>query len=301
MTAAATMTSTGRSIGMAVTLGAALALAINNVTMPFVYASGWNAQSVVLTRFGLSILVIAAVVAISGRRLSMPGRDVGHAFGSGIAVAIGAIGLLGSFQFIPVSLAIVIIYTNPVLIAVMLSIWHRRLPSLLQFACLVTAFAGVAIAIGIDELSLDPRGIALALMSSVSFAFSFAWNSVKLRHADAMVVTLLMVISGGVATAAFVLASGSYVAPMSVVGWLLFLIPACCFTFGMLGMYEGVKRIGGGPAGMLMNLEPVFTVVLAPFVLGETLTPMHIAGGILVIGSVYVSERWGARQSETRP
>jgi drug/metabolite transporter (DMT)-like permease len=291
MTAGATTLPAGRTLGISVTLAAALALAINNVSMPYVYHAGWNAQSVALVRFIFATAVVALALVVWGRSLRLAGRDAGHAIGSGLTVAIGALGLLGSFQFIPVSLAIVIVYTNPVLTAVMLSLWHRRWPSLLQIACLVVAFFGVAIAIGIDNLMLDPRGIILALMGAFGFALSFAWNSAKLRHADAMAVTLHMVFAGGVATAVYVLLSESGQFPPEARGWLLFLIPAVCFTFAMLGMYEGVKRIGGAPAAMLMNLEPVLTVALAPLVLSETLTPMHVAGGLLVIAAVYVSER----------
>lgn len=294
MTAGPSPVATGRSVGMAVTLAAAFALALNNVALPFVYKSGWNAQSVVLFRFVFSSMVLGLVLLAWGRGFRLAGRDIGHAMGSGVAVAIGAVGLLGSFQFIPVSLAIVIVYTNPVLTAVMLAIWHRRPPSRLQVICLVVAFAGVAIATGVGDVSLDPRGIALAIMSSVGFSFSFAWNSVKLRAADATIVTFYMVVAGGIATAAFVLLSGTLSLPASSTGWLLVLIPACCFSFAMFGMYEGVRRIGGAPAAMLMNLEPVMTIALAPFVLGEHLTTMHIIGGLLVIGAVYVSERRGA-------
>ncbi|MFO1172270.1 MAG: DMT family transporter [Hyphomicrobiaceae bacterium] len=293
MTAGTSTLSTGRSVGMAVTLAAALALAINNVTLPFVYKSGWNAQSVVLFRFIFSSTALGLVLLLGGRGFALSRRDIAHAMGSGVAVAIGAIGLLGSFQFIPVSLAIVVVYTNPVLTAVMLAIWHRHPPSFLQIVCLIVAFAGVAVATGIGDVTLDPRGIALAIMSAIGFSFSFAWNSVKLRAADAMTVTFYMVIAGGIATAAFVLLSGTLSLPAVTYGWLLFLIPACCFSFAMFGMYEGVRRIGGAPAAMLMNLEPVMTIALAPFVLGEHLTAMHIIGGLLVIGAVYVSERSG--------
>lgn len=293
--------STGRAIGMVVTLAAAFALAINNMSLPFVYQSGWNAQSVVLVRFIFSTAVWALVLVVSGLGFRLPVREAGHAMGSGVAVAVGAVGLLGSFQFIPVSLAIVIIYTNPVLTALMLSIWQRRAPSLVQVVCLLVAFAGVAIATGIGDVELDPRGIALALMSSVAFAFSFAWNGVKLRGADARIVTFYMVTAGAFAMVAFMLASRTLSLPEAPIGWLLFLIPACTFTFAMFGMYEGVKRIGGAPAAMLMNLEPVMTIALAPFVLGEHLTAMHILGGLLVIGAVVVSELAGSKESETAP
>ncbi len=294
MTAGATFGPAGRSLGMAVTLAAALALAINNVSLPHVYQSGWNAQSVALARFMVAFAVVALTLIVTRRGFRLPGRDTWHALGSGAAVAIGAFGLLGSFQYIPVSLSIVIVYTYPVLTAVMLSLWHRQPPSLVQIVCLVIAFAGVAIATGIDGGSLDPRGLALALLSAAGFSFSFAWNSAKLRAADAMVVTFYMVASGGVVMAAFVLGSATLQVPDMARGWLLLLIPASCFTIAMLGMFEGVKCIGGSAAAMLMNLEPVFTVAFAPFVLGERLTVLHIAGGLLVIAAVCVSEWAGA-------
>lgn len=294
MTAATSIPASGRTMGMAVTLAAALALGFNNVTLPHVYAAGWNSQSVVLGRFVFTTIVVFLALLVTGRSMLLSGRETGHAIGSGAAIAAGAVGLLGSFQYIPVSLAIVIVYTYPVLTAVMLSLWHRRLPSPLQLACLVIAFAGVAVATGINDITLDPRGLALAALGAFGFSLSFAWNSVALRSADTMAVTLYMVITGAIMMAVYLGATGTLQTPSAGLGWLLFLIPAGCFAFAMLGMYEGVKRIGGGPAAMLMNLEPVFTVALAPFMLGEHLTALHIIGGLLVIGAVYLSERAGS-------
>jgi drug/metabolite transporter (DMT)-like permease len=176
----------------------------------------------------------------------------------------------------------------------MLCLWQRRWPTLVQVICLLMAFAGVAIAIGVDEVAFDLRGVGLAVAAAMGFGLSFAWNSVKLRTADAQVVTLYMLLSGGLVTAVIVAASGTYAAAAIPIGWLLVLIPAVCFTFAMLGMYEGVRRIGGAHAAMLMNLEPVFTVALAPVVLGEVLTPLRIVGGVLVIAAVYFSQRAGS-------
>ena len=85
-------------------------------------------------------------------------------------------GLLGSFALIPVSLAIIITYTNPILTAVLQSLLMRRMPGVLQLLCLVAALIGVALTIGVDATGADWRGVTLAALASVGFSVSFAWN-----------------------------------------------------------------------------------------------------------------------------
>ncbi|WP_018132837.1 DMT family transporter [Effusibacillus pohliae] len=50
----------------------------------------------------------------------------------------------------------------------------------------------------------------------------------------------------------------------------------------------GVQRVGGTRAGMFLNFNPVFTAVLAYFLIGEHLTLVQLAATVLVIGGVYL-------------
>src|SRR6185503_11776080 len=95
-----------------------------------------------------------------------------HAFGSGSAAAIGALALLVSFAHIPVSLAIVILYTFPILTALLESAQARKLPSAIEVLCLITALAGIGVAIGLDQMSLSAMGVALATLSAIAYAIS---------------------------------------------------------------------------------------------------------------------------------
>ena len=50
--------------------------------------------------------------------------------------------------------------------------------------------------------------------------------------------------------------------------------------------FAGLRRVGPSEAAILSTFEPVVTVVLAFFVLGERLTPLQLAGGALVLAAV---------------
>ena len=52
---------------------------------------------------------------------------------------------------------------------------------------------------------------------------------------------------------------------------------------GMLCFYTGLARIGPSRAAMLSNCEPVFVLLLAMMLLGETFTVQQSIGALLVI------------------
>lgn len=279
--------------GVLVTAGAALSISINSIAVPTVYAHGANPQTVVLLRYAFFIFAFLAAWSLIGRSLALAARHRRHALISGTFAAAGSVGLLGAYAFIPVSLAIVLVYTYPILTALMLAALQRRAPGFVALVCLVLALAGVVLIIGIEEVVLDPRGLALAALGAAGFAGAIVWNALMLRAADSTLVSFYMSLSGLVVIGALVIATGSFAPPSAATaGWLAMLISAACFSAAFVGMYRGVQLIGGTPAAMILNLEPVFTVALAAVVLGEVVGVRQLLGGALVVAAVAVSQLW---------
>ncbi|MBU1566527.1 MAG: DMT family transporter [Proteobacteria bacterium] len=50
--------------------------------------------------------------------------------------------------------------------------------------------------------------------------------------------------------------------------------------------YKGIKKIGASRAGIFINLVPVFSLLLSWLILGETIRPAVLVGGILVLAGV---------------
>jgi drug/metabolite transporter (DMT)-like permease len=75
------------------------------------------------------------------------------------------------------------------------------------------------------------------------------------------------------------------------VSWLalLYLIVSATFL-SFLWWNAALRRLGPGRAGAFSNLVPVFGVVLAWAVLGETLGPFQMVGALLAIAGVVVCQ-----------
>lgn len=279
-------------LGIILAAAAGLMLAINDVSVPFSYQNGFSPPTVVLARFGFLVLTVILMMAVLRLKPRLPQGLAGHALGSGAVTGMATLGLLGSFAFIPVSLSVVILYTFPMLTALLECLHARRLPGLLEILCLVVAFAGVGISVGLSDVAPDPRGVLLAGLASLCYAISMVWNSIRLREADSTVVSFYMAISGIATVALYVLATGSFVLTPEpgLSPWLPLLVTCFFFSVAFVLMFRAVTFAGGSATAMVLNLEPVFVIGLAAILLGEELTLPRVLGGALVIGAVVVSE-----------
>ena len=62
-------------------------------------------------------------------------------------------------------------------------------------------------------------------------------------------------------------------------------------VFAFVFFYEGVKRIGAGPASAFAFLVPVIGVVSSVLLLDERLTTLMVAGSVLVLAGLWLVER----------
>ena len=82
---------------------------------------------------------------------------------------------------------------------------------------------------------------------------------------------------------------------LSADGWLAIAGIVVVSTVGaILLFFAGLARVGPSAASILSTLEPVVTVGLAAAAFGESLSPLQLLGGALVLSAVVVMQ-WPAR------
>ena len=150
----------------------------------------------------------------------------------------------------------------------------------------LAAFLGVALVVGPDLHGLDPRGLALALLASLSATAQFFAAARCARtptmpklfwsHVVILPVTLLiLLLTGG-----FLPPQAFLLAPMAVA------VTYGGYIVGFVFQILALARVAPGPAGLAFCAEPVFAVAIAGFVLAERLGPLQYAGGALVIAAL---------------
>jgi drug/metabolite transporter (DMT)-like permease len=82
------------------------------------------------------------------------------------------------------------------------------------------------------------------------------------------------------------LAQGGFHLPTAQPGWwglaALTLLYGTAFTI----MFTVLPRLGVVGNSAIMNVEPIFALVLAWALLGQTIAPMQVGGGLLVVATV---------------
>jgi drug/metabolite transporter (DMT)-like permease len=81
---------------------------------------------------------------------------------------------------------------------------------------------------------------------------------------------------------------GGFHLPQAAIGWVG--LAALTFLYGTAFtiMFTVLPRLGVVGNSAIMNIEPIFALVLAWAVLGQAIAPMQIGGGLLVVATVMV-------------
>lgn len=217
-----------------------------------------------------------------------------------------------ALETVPASLAALIIYIYPVLVAVLSVRFGRGFQGRRPWLALGLAFGGIVLALGgIPATTAPPvQGIALAVLSPVIYSFYIVMTArvagerpgqtaaesadpVAQRQAAAAPAAALMLTATWAVTFLMALAAGRPVLPDQVpaAAWPgLIGIGVISTAIAIQAFYAGTARLGAAQAALISTIEPVFTIALASLLLAERLTAIQVVGGALVIAAVLIAQ-----------
>lgn len=246
------------------------------------------------------IATIFAILAIGqGERMNIPKGAMPSFVGQTVATLCVSVAYLGSVQFIPVGLAVIIFYLFPVLIMLLSPLVERRNPGLLRILIAVVAFVGLAIAVGPSFDSLDIRGILLAGVGSAGATLQFFSGRAISRYMPPAAFGSLvhMVILPPILVIAVVAGGGSLRflpgGPATGTGLLFMAGVAVVYVIAYMAQMLSLRFAPASTVAPFFNLEPVTTTAVAALVLGERLQPNQYAGGGIVLAALVASSLLG--------
>jgi len=311
-----------RVAGIVLVLVSACAFGSGGLFAQPVYDTGLGWQSLSAWRFGFGAL--CAWLWCLGFAERRHGLRLLNRRTVGVAVLLGVLytGNSGTYyaglETVPVSLATLIVYIYPAVVAVLSLRYGRRLEGRRAWFALGLALLGVALALGgIPAGELPPiSGLLLVIVSPLIYS---VWIVLSARLAgerresvgeevdgcaDASAATALMM-TGTAATYWLTgLATGVPLAPASIpaAAWPGLVGVGVVATFvAIQTFYAGTRRIGAAQAALVSTVEPFYTITLAALLFGETLAPAQILGGALIIIGVLIAQAPVEAFSSIRP
>ncbi len=253
------------------------------------YDGGSDVFTVVLMR-SLFLVVVVGGYLLLQRAFIIPAISDWPALGI-IALCTVAMGVLylGAVAYIPVGLAAIIFYTFPLMVALWNMAGAREKPEPLKLAGFILAFAGLCVALGPSFEETDWRGIALALLGALSVAVLLQVTG-RLRP-DLPVATTNFFVNllalPVFATLLFALSGPKF--PVTEDGQLGLAAACGFFVVAMALMFAAVRRSGAVSTALVLNLEPLVSIIAAALILGERMTGTQYAGSALVLAALTVS------------
>lgn len=308
-----------RALGVALVLVSACGFGSGALFAKPVYAAGvdWLVLSAWRFLVGASLAWVWLLASPARRRAlrRVDRRVVAVSLGLGLLYVGNSGTYYAGLESVDASLAALIVYIYPALVAVLSLRIGRRLEGGRAWLALGLALAGVAMTVGgIDATKAPPLGpLLLVVVSPVIYAvwIVLAARLSGERRADpgpghdaeagaaASTATALMMTATAATYWIGAIAAGRPVGPASipVAAWPGLLAVGTVATFlAIQGFYAGAQRIGAAQAALLSTIEPIWTIGLAAVLLHESLGPLQLAGGALILIGVVIAQTGPASQ-----
>lgn len=212
-----------------------------------------------------------------------------------LALSLHAYGL----KILDLSLVTILLFTFPLFIAIIAGVLKHQLIHLRLALGLCIAFIGLFLTIGDYQLDLVLNGVLLMLFTAIMMAIRFIcfgrltqrYEVISLSSLSSMSVALVAVLA---------LPFVGWQSEINLQTWLWVIITGILCAVANVSITVGIKKLGATPVGLIMNMEPVITILSAAFILNETLTVLQYFGGSLVLFAVLLASRARAKATTSK-
>jgi drug/metabolite transporter (DMT)-like permease len=268
-------------------LGFTMSLLMANMA----YKDGIDVNTTNAVRYLLTIFLLYFFHKIRGKQLKLPPRERFTGLTLGISVFMVGIGYLSATKYIPVSLAVLIFYTAPFFIAIISKFTENEPITLTRMMAIILAFIGLALALEIQSVAtLNWRGLAFAFTAALGYTSLVIISRISMRTADSQAVSFHCLVSGTLLFVAFGLFADAPVGIIFQSAWLKLSISSLGLAVGYVTLFAGLEILGPVKTTMLMNTEPILTIIGAALLLGEWLSSTQLLGaGLVIVGIILVT------------
>lgn len=276
-------------IGTLCAIGAAVCYGTNPLGALNLYTEGMNTPSVLFYRFGLAWCIVAVVMLLRKENLKLSKREFLTISALGILFILSSLTLYLSFHLMPAGVASTILFTYPVITAVIMTvIFHEKL-RLGTIASLALSLAGVLLLYwGDPGGTLHLGGVVLVLVSALTYALYIIVVDKSPLQMSSFKINFYVLLYCAAGMALFALVSGQpLMLPATPRAWLwvswLAVVPA---IMALVMMVYAAKYLGSTPTAILGALEPTTAVLIGVFVFSEPFTLRLLLGIVLILAAV---------------
>jgi drug/metabolite transporter (DMT)-like permease len=267
------------------------------VLAPLAYQAGATPLPLLAWRFMFAAVLLGVFATVRDPRALLVGRADLLRYSALALTGYGAASVCFFFalKFADAAVVAVLLYAYPALVTIATWVFLGEKATWSRGLAVLVTFVGCAMVVGlfggVEYVSWP--GVLLGMGAAVGYT---TFNLLSARWLPGRSQLVMMTYTFGVAsigTAALTLLAGQSLSTASwqpQIWWLLAAIVIVPTFIAVVLYLQGIRGLGPSQAAVVSTLEPLFTIVLAWVVLGQTLSWLQGAGAALVLGGVVASE-----------
>lgn len=285
-----------RWVGMALLGVSVLAFGLQNNLSKLTYDYGVSVVTLLTARTWLIVGALAVWLAVTHRSPRVAPGLWPRLLWISLLFAGGAFALLSAIEMIPVSLAILAFYTFPVFVALLSAALGDEPLSLVTLVGLGIAFVGLALALDVSAGGNLYWGVGAALAAALAMTFNIVGSRQLMQRVSGPVISFNMFAVAAVLLTGAVMVDGGPRLPGGGEGWLVFGGATALAMVSLVCLYLALEFVTGTRAALVLNGEPVLTVLFAVLLFAEPFTPVQTLGAALVVGAIVAVTLAGRRR-----
>ncbi|MGY4879081.1 EamA family transporter [Vreelandella aquamarina] len=286
-----------RHIAVLLLMTMATLFAANHVAARLAFDNGTGLLLAVLLRSGVACLILLTLVTVQKKCLRLPPGTWPWQLAAGLLIAIQSVSIYSAVARLPVVIALLLINTFPLQLALLSWVLGGSRPSLRSCLIMGIILLGLLVVLDIPSWigNLDAMGSdwLIGIGFGLSAAFSLSWALWITEHRLAGVgSTLRSLLTMQTVFVAMIVAGllgalpGGMSLPDTGTGWTGLILLAVLYGSGFSIMFIFVPRLDMARNAPVMNFEPVAGLLLGYLFLGQTFSTGQLMGGALVISGI---------------
>jgi drug/metabolite transporter (DMT)-like permease len=292
-----TESSKGIKLGYLYVTLAAILWAISGSSSKFLFNKGLSPFQLIQLRTTLSFAgLLLWLIFRRPSKLKIFRKDIFYFFLLGtFGIAAAQFFYLYAISKIKVAAAILLHYTGPVFVAIYATVSGReRLQKITVLAILGTLVGCCLVveAYNLDLLSMNRAGIGGGLLAAIAFATYTILGEYGMRSYSPWTVLFFALLFAALLWNILHPPFEAFFHAYSAVEWWWIFFIAVCGTILPFGLYfKGINLIRATHASITATLEPITAAAISYAFLNETMGPLQILGGAMVIASIILLQQ----------
>jgi drug/metabolite transporter (DMT)-like permease len=274
----------------------ALLMGANHVAARFAFANGVDVTTAVALRSTVTTLVVGFIIwrAQVPRTLSFK-----HPFALlaiGLLIAIQSYCLYSAVSKLPVALALLGFNTYPLWITLWARVIYQHRPEPAVLRAMPIMLVGLALALDVlgaasglgarAQWEVIGEGVVYALVAAATFGIAMVLTQHEAGDLDGRIRTFSTMAT--VALLAWLVIgweTGLHL-PNAPQGWWGLGMLSFLYGTGFTIMFTVLPKVGVVGNSAIMNVEPIFALILAWLLLDQSIAAIQVVGGLVVVATV---------------